>query len=802
MNQYQITKLRRLIHCMTKQNHDSTATTICMANEEKEKKIAMEQITLARMMLNELRELFVVGQQLAAEDRHHHQFHPQKRDEQVILQKLEISVEEACKNLSEKYSIGISSSNSSSDGNVNNGSDLVDEIFFKDDDDDDEELSFDESNGGNNNHNLSNDDDDEYHLSFSDDDAHDENDEHDNRQNHHQHHHRHQQQNGPSQSKSIPQEKKKLTTEELQKQQEEQLQNEISEMAEQLKHATMNINKTLASGNNDLDNLASLAQSNFDRVKNANEEVTKHVKASGWRKSVGRWVVFFCVLSTWILCFLTIRVVPKRKGTCLFLCKEESTKRNKSNRNKRNNERPRSNNHHYYDDYYEDDDDDDYDYGNKSSSSSTKSSEKKVHPKYSYCQKNNDNGNDCTVPDNLEGYEHKIHNIDLRGDSQSQNFAHDIAAEMKEKRYLENLKKAEREEESIGLNRVREGWHKNDDDTNADDTNADDKFEDSKTTYTYQDAVRAAWHDAPTLVTILLEDPDLVDYADENGWTVLHEASRQGNMDSVVAILRHLDDENDVNIKTNVGTTAMWLAKQHKHDEIVEILAAHGGVELPSRDEKEENEYDEDFDDDYYEDDEYDEMTAEPQNNIEEEKEENEYDEDFDDDFYEDDEYDETTAEPQNKIEEEREEKDADKYYDDDDYDEHNESNEHDQRDHSDETTAEHPDFSYEDAVYTAIQKESSFLSTILSRNPELVRFADENGWTLLHEAVRGGNIKSVSIILDFLDDVSYLDRRTKGGGNAIWLAKTFNFDSIVELLEARGGVELPPEDITRKSEL
>jgi len=742
MNQYQVIKLRRLVHCMTKQDHGSTSNSdddrTSASTWAQKKKIAMEQINLARVMLNEVKELFMVEQKQGFEDpvNGYYQSDLEKRNELMILQKLEISVDEACASLVEKYNI------SSDDGN----DDLVNRLFFQEDDDDETEMSFDESEDGNNNQNLS--DADEYHLSFSDDDD-DENDNDNNDDD---------ESNDPSQLKFTG-DKKKLTVEELQRQQEEQLQNEIAEMAEQLKHATMSINKTLASGNDDLDNLASLAQSNVDRVKNANEEVTKHVKATGWRKSVGRWVIFFCVLSTWVVCFLTIRVVPRRKGACLFFCEEESTNRNKGGNHRGNSKYPKSEYRKHYEeydeDYYGDDDDDDddnydYDNGDKSSSSQPKSSHRKVQPKYSFCEKNADNGNDCTAPDSLERYKRKIHDIDVRNDAYSQNYAQDVAAEMKEKRYLENLKKAEKEEDGIGRNRVREGWHKD-----------GESKDDTKLTYTHKDAVNAVWHDAPLLVTILIEEPDLIDYADKNGWTILHEASRSGNVDSVVAILRHLEDESDVNIRTNAGTNAMWLAKHYKHDEIVQILAANGGVELSSTVEEDEDE-DEDEDEEV-------EVEVEVEESVGE-------DDDYDDDYYDDvDEYDddndETIEDTQDGNEGEKEEQ------------------------------SETSSFTYRDAVHTALREgASSLLNTVLSQNPEFLRQSDTNGWTLLHEAVRAGEVENVSTILDFIDDVNYLNAKTNSGLNAMELAKSYNYHSIAELLAARG-VKLSSES-ARGSEL
>jgi len=110
--------------------------------------------------------------------------------------------------------------------------------------------------------------------------------------------------------------------------------------------------------------------------------------------------------------------------------------------------------------------------------------------------------------------------------------------------------------------------------------------------------------------------------------------------------------------------------------------------------------------------------------------------------------------------------------------------------------------FTYEDALDAIFHDHSVLLHAILTQNPGFLRYVDKNGWTLLHEAVRSGNVDSVSAILDIIDDVTYLNMRTTNVGTATWLAILCENKEIAELLKAKGGVELSPEGNDRISEL
>jgi len=85
----------------------------------------------------------------------------------------------------------------------------------------------------------------------------------------------------------------KKTTDQLQKEQEETLEHEITQMATQLKQSSLSIKATLASQNSNLTEMETLAQANLDRTKDITDKVEERVRASGWRKSVKRWITFF-----------------------------------------------------------------------------------------------------------------------------------------------------------------------------------------------------------------------------------------------------------------------------------------------------------------------------------------------------------------------------------------------------------------------------------------------------------------------------------------------------------------------------
>jgi ankyrin repeat protein len=86
----------------------------------------------------------------------------------------------------------------------------------------------------------------------------------------------------------------------------------------------------------------------------------------------------------------------------------------------------------------------------------------------------------------------------------------------------------------------------------------------------------------------------------------------------------------------------------------------------------------------------------------------------------------------------------------------------------------------------------------MLKQQPGLLHSADENGWTLLHETTRAGNVESVSIVLELIDNVLDVNARTgpdKNGQNALDLAMKYGCHSIAKLLQSSGTIDVDASD-------
>ena len=122
----------------------------------------------------------------------------------------------------------------------------------------------------------------------------------------HKHHHHH--------NPNHPNER----SEELKRQQAEMLEEEISEMAAQMKAATQRMNTTLVQQSKALDDMEDTVTENLDEVTNVTTKVTDHVR-KGWKKTAATWTLFFSVVGTFAFLFMTMRVAPKRRDACLFV---------------------------------------------------------------------------------------------------------------------------------------------------------------------------------------------------------------------------------------------------------------------------------------------------------------------------------------------------------------------------------------------------------------------------------------------------------------------------------------------------
>jgi hypothetical protein len=105
----------------------------------------------------------------------------------------------------------------------------------------------------------------------------------------------------------------------LQKAQREQIEEAISQMASQMKTETARIHATLQNQAVGLDKMEDLTSENVVKVTQVATDVQQHVSAN-WTRAIGTWTLLFTVLGTFLFCLVTISMIPKRPGACLFNC--------------------------------------------------------------------------------------------------------------------------------------------------------------------------------------------------------------------------------------------------------------------------------------------------------------------------------------------------------------------------------------------------------------------------------------------------------------------------------------------------
>ena len=87
-------------------------------------------------------------------------------------------------------------------------------------------------------------------------------------------------------------------------------------------------------------------------------------------------------------------------------------------------------------------------------------------------------------------------------------------------------------------------------------------------------------------------------------------------------------------------------------------------------------------------------------------------------------------------------------------------------------------------------------LITLAATNPKVIQIRDKNGWTALHEAVRGGHIDIVKYLIT-VHKLDYNERTNGGvGGSPLyWAKKTWGTDHpVTYYLVSLGAVDIPPD--------
>ena len=256
------------------------------------------------------------------------------------------------------------------------------------------------------------------------------------------------------------------------------------------------------------------------------------------------------------------------------------------------------------------------------------------------------------------------------------------------------------------------------------------------------------------ILSILSSQVELVDSADKNGWNSLHEAVRAGCFPCVQNLLKY---EAKINARTGVsgdGASPLYLAHTFldENDPIIDELVAHGGIQIY---------FGQKLDASTVAD--YDNLVNTEEVNVETEK------------LSRKDEIIMSDIPP--KEEEEM-----------------NGSTSQMSNAEADNVTVE---FTKDDMI-AAARSDSSKFSDFVAQRPEWLLEPDRNGWLPLHEAVRAGNIETVSMILSLVKDEDHVNKRVGPDGNgfnSMWLAEN-SFDEghpMILLLGEKGGVRMNP---------
>ena len=321
---------------------------------------------------------------------------------------------------------------------------------------------------------------------------------------------------------------------------------------------------------------------------------------------------------------------------------------------------------------------------------------------------------------------------------------------------------------------------------NSNGTNGEETYNSNKNQYDFADAIR----NNSSLRKILKEQPNILRHSDDNGWTILLEATLAGNLDAVTMILDNIDDVAHVNrrfLPDGSGGNALWIAKQTGNKGIVNILIAHGGVEMALESDVDEAEERKQAEDEKRRRRIESQKLARKQAEDKRERRRTEA---------------QVLARKQAKDERERRRTEAQVLARKQAEDERErrriepqelatkQAKEEVQR--REEEQKEVAPITFAEAAY-ATEHESSWLPSILSQYPSLVYDEDANGWKLIHIASWFGNCNSVSTLITVMIDINLRSLKDKTGGNAVWLAKKANNKKIVKLLMTNGGVELKP---------
>ena len=178
--------------------------------------------------------------------------------------------------------------------------DVIDEVFFLTDEDDDDSDDDGSINDAIDQLDVDDDDsDDEFDFDFNEDGIHP--------------------------TTAVTTTTTTTTEEEYHTEMQETLESEIAEMASRLKQSSLAMNESLKAQNEDVDRMTELTHRNLDDVTNIAGNVEDRLRTHGWRKTFGTWSLVFMIGMSFVGVFMVMRVVPKRKNVCvsMFGCQQQ-----------------------------------------------------------------------------------------------------------------------------------------------------------------------------------------------------------------------------------------------------------------------------------------------------------------------------------------------------------------------------------------------------------------------------------------------------------------------------------------------
>eukprot|EP00814_Leptocylindrus_danicus_P022246 CAMPEP_0116041874 /NCGR_PEP_ID=MMETSP0321-20121206/25334_1 /TAXON_ID=163516 /ORGANISM="Leptocylindrus danicus var. danicus, Strain B650" /LENGTH=365 /DNA_ID=CAMNT_0003522203 /DNA_START=1938 /DNA_END=3035 /DNA_ORIENTATION=+ len=365
-------------------------------------------------------------------------------------------------------------------------------------------------------------------------------------------------------------------------------------MASRLKQSSIAMNESLKAQNENVNRMAELTERNLDDVTNVAGNVEERLRKRGWLKTFGTWSLVFVIIGSFVGLFMVMRVVPKRKNICVvFWCDDDSA----------SDVRPRRDYASPDDRFsgiassslllsskdYSDDDDDSDDGGGETAAASTVMSSASSSSSSIGDDANNGHdvhGGDCDAAIDGECEVTTSHNLDEDEDEEedaTEEEEEDVEIEEFVCNDIGDCNKMEAVEEQIepppevttqNQQEQQEQHHQEYVHTVTE--------EQYTAAQLYVEMKKAAIDNDLNQLSQLLQmhhGLEAMNSKDVNGWQIMHEISRAGNVAVVRLLHVHGADINEVS-NFGRGATPLALARQRfgDHHPVVSYLQSNGAV--------------------------------------------------------------------------------------------------------------------------------------------------------------------------------------------------------------------------------